>query len=334
MFASSTTEPVNVMSAEHASSGNNRPATTATFNNKQIEYKTAYGVFEVKQGKTSSSFAFYDIFSKKYLSGKSGRSNNLVLSSTLDEKSSFTITDEGVKVVSSDVSKNTLKWNNSYSIFSLYSSGQNPVYIYEKSDPVYATDFTLTGDSEISEGKTSKLTVNYIPAETNQKNATFKSNDTSVLTVDDSGLMTAVKEGSTSIDVTVTGENEKKIVKSFSVTVTEAVLDAYTIMIYMCGSDLESGYDSESGQYYDSYLASSDLDEIKSVNNQPSDVNIIIEAGGSRRWDSSYSSLISTSKLNRFHLENGSYVKDEQIARANMGASSTFQSFLEWGLTN
>jgi hypothetical protein len=103
---------------------------------------------------------------------------------------------------------------------------------------------------------------------------------------------------------------------------------SYTILIYMCGSDLESASD---GGY-----ATSDLKEIAAVSNQPSNVNIAIEAGGAKSWKSTYSSVISETNLSRFHLENKTFVKGEKdIAptKANMGNTSTFQSFLEWGLT-
>ena len=201
-------------------------------------------------------------------------------------------------------------------------------------EAVYPTSISVSGSSEINEGKTTQLKVSYLPTNTNQKIVSFASDDTSVATVDETGLVTAVSEGSTQITVSAITANGSKTYAYHTITVSHVELDKWTIMIYMCGSNLESGYDSETGQYSDSYLASSDLDEIKSVKNQPDDVNIIVEAGGSKRWDSSYSSLISASKLNRFHLENNKYVLDERINKASMGESSTFQSFLEWGLTN
>ena len=107
---------------------------------------------------------------------------------------------------------------------------------------------------------------------------------------------------------------------------------SYTVMIYMCGSNLESGYD----EYYGSTdvnsasLATSDITEILSVKNKPENVNIIIETGGARAWNKKYG--IKADKLGRWHVENGKLVEDEQLTYAAMGKSSTFQSFLEWGL--
>ena len=105
---------------------------------------------------------------------------------------------------------------------------------------------------------------------------------------------------------------------------------AWTIMIYMCGSDLESGYDGSSTHASSAGLATLDIKEILSVPNQPSDVNIIIETGGARAWKSDYS--ISSTKLGRYHVANQKLVKDAELTQAAMGAEATFESFLKWGL--
>ncbi len=101
--------------------------------------------------------------------------------------------------------------------------------------------------------------------------------------------------------------------------------DEWTIMIYMCGSNLESDYASSNQG-----LATMDITEILSVSGQPDNVNIIIETGGATKWSSKYG--ISASKLERWHVDNKKIVKDASLAKANMGLQSTFQSFVEWGL--
>ncbi len=93
-------------------------------------------------------------------------------------------------------------------------------------------------------------------------------------------------------------------------------------MMYICGSDLESDYS----------LATEDIKEILKVSGQPDNVNIIIETGGATSWDSTYG--ISSSKLGRYHVENRSLVQDTQLSNASMGSSSTFQSFLNWGINS
>lgn len=200
-------------------------------------------------------------------------------------------------------------------------------------EKIYPTSIALSGDSEVMVEKSIKLKTTITPANANQRFVTYESSNKSIATVDDSGVVTGVSTGTTTITAYALVENDQYISATYKVEVKENILDEWTILIYMCGSNLESGYDEETGEYDDSYLASSDLTEIKSVKNKPDNINIAIEAGGSSRWDHTYSSIISASKLNRFHLEKNGYVKDEQITKASMGSSSTFQSFLEWGLT-
>ena len=106
---------------------------------------------------------------------------------------------------------------------------------------------------------------------------------------------------------------------------------AWTIMIYLCGSDLESGYDGSSTNPNSAGLGTTDISEILAVNGQPDDVNIIIETGGARAWKSTYG--ISNSKLGRYHVRNKKLVKDAELNNAAMGAEATFESFLKWGLT-
>lgn len=105
---------------------------------------------------------------------------------------------------------------------------------------------------------------------------------------------------------------------------------SYTIMIYMCGSDLESGYDGYNTNVNDYGLASLDISEILSVSGQPDDVNIIIETGGAKAWKNPN---ISSTRLGRYHVKNKKLIQDENLNYSSMGLSSTFQSFLEWGLT-
>ena len=107
--------------------------------------------------------------------------------------------------------------------------------------------------------------------------------------------------------------------------------DKYTIMVYMCGADLESGYDGYSTDPQNAGLASGDIFEMCSASNKPKDVNVIIQTGGAMAWKNG---KIDAKKLQRWHIEDGALVKDEDLPKYScMGFSSTFQDFLEWGLT-
>ena len=104
-----------------------------------------------------------------------------------------------------------------------------------------------------------------------------------------------------------------------NVSVKEVV--GTTVMIYMCGADLES----ENG------LATSDLNEILSVNGQPDEVNIVVETGGANSWSKSG---IPSNKLARWEIRNRQFLKKQELTYAGMNLSSTLQSFLEWGFEN
>lgn len=114
---------------------------------------------------------------------------------------------------------------------------------------------------------------------------------------------------------------------SYSITVVaKNTISEWTLMFYVCGSNLES----------DNGSAKSDLQEILSVRSQqPSSVKIIVETGGSTSWKMSG---VSASKLQRWEINSScsssSMSKKQELSNANMGDGSTLQSFLEWGFTN
>lgn len=120
----------------------------------------------------------------------------------------------------------------------------------------------------------------------------------------------------------------------------------YTVLLYMCGSDLESDLANQTTvtDDYGTYrwngqgLATMDIVEILSVKNKPKDVNIVIQTGGSKSWTKNkYGNYgdydISSTKLQRHHVTEKNKIKlDEELTYTSMGASSTLQSFLEFGL--
>ena len=129
--------------------------------------------------------------------------------------------------------------------------------------------------------------------------------------------------------VTITAKltNLPTITSTCTITVVEQAASDHTILIYMCGSNLESDYASSNEG-----LASGDITEILNISNQPDDVNIVIETGGANKWSSEYG--ISSSNLQRWHVENQDLVLDKTLSYASMGSSSTLQSFVEYGLEN
>ena len=231
----------------------------------------------------------------------------------------------------------TLKYNKNSPRFTTYttSSGLDLIQIYKAVDttPVYPTAIALSGSDSVQVGKTTTLSVNFTPAKTNQKTVTWESSNTAVATVSN-GKVTGVATGNVTITAKAQTETGTTITATKNMTVEEFVPDAHTVMIYMCGSNLESEYKDSEGQ------ASDNLAEIMEVANIPDGVNIIVETGGAKKWDPSYASKIGASipaALTRWHVENRKLVKEDstlQPSDASMGTSATFQSFLEWGIQN
>ena len=196
-------------------------------------------------------------------------------------------------------------------------------------EPVNPTGISVSPSSfELSPNGSKTLSVNYTPTNANQNKAvTWTSSNTDVAIVDTSGKVTVkstATAGQTAI-ITAKLTNLPTITATATVTVVETAKADHTVLIYICGADLES-----TSSYR---LATGDITEMLSVSGQPDDVNIVIETGGASSWASTYG--ISSSKLQRHHVENKSLVTDQgNITYASMGLSSTLQSFIEYGIEN
>ena len=101
--------------------------------------------------------------------------------------------------------------------------------------------------------------------------------------------------------------------------------NAWTIMIYMDGSDLELCYGN----------ATKDLQEIMSASYDSSNienVNILIQTGGCSMW---HNSDVYGEKLQRFKVDStGKLVLIEETDNKNLGDSETLYDFLNWGVDN
>jgi len=173
---------------------------------------------------------------------------------------------------------------------------------------------------------------------------TFKSNDETIVTVDANGVLTPVKVGKTNVVVTYT--KDTKYSGTVEVEVLEETMQDYTIMFYMCASDLEYSKTTESdGHGHNSVkeskpaLFTEDIKELLSVKNIPDSVKIIIQTGGTKKWllPSSYldgATEISAGSVQRWEISNG---KLKHIATLNtnyMASKASFQDFLTWGLND
>lgn len=201
-------------------------------------------------------------------------------------------------------------------------AGTNLVYpqlfkLVEK-DLIYPTSISLTGKEEVALEKTTKLSLEYTPKNANSlSDVVWSSSNEEIATVKN-GVVTGVAIG----EVTITAKTKSKgsyLETSFNLNVEEFVGAEWTIMLYICGADLESG----------SGYATSDISEILSASTQSDDVNVIMETGGASSW---HGYGINANYLSRYHVDNKSLVLDNKLPKANMGLQSTFESFLSWGL--
>ena len=196
------------------------------------------------------------------------------------------------------------------------------ISVVDTTPRVSSVNVSLAQSVKVNGTTTASAVVSGTNISADQKKVTWSSSNSSIADVDpNTGVVTGKSVGGP-VTITATSVFDNTKYGSATISVQEASTgDAYTVMIYMCGSDLESD-----GDY-----ASTDISEILAVTqSQPEDVNIIIETGGASRWASTHG--ISANYLTRYEVRDRKLVKKAQLTKANMSISSTFQSFVEWGI--
>ncbi len=100
---------------------------------------------------------------------------------------------------------------------------------------------------------------------------------------------------------------------------------AWTVMIYLCGTDLES----KNG------MATENLLEIsKTLANQH--VNVLIETGGTKAWESKekLGFDIATDRLQRYKYDENGFTLVEERPLSNMAQTETLTEFITWSREN
>lgn len=93
--------------------------------------------------------------------------------------------------------------------------------------------------------------------------------------------------------------------------------DKVTIMIYMCGSDLET----EDGS------ATSDLKEMISAN-LSDNINVVVQTGGAKKWHNSY---VSSETSQRFIIKNNTMqLVQDNLGQLDMTAEKTLEDFITY----
>ncbi len=133
------------------------------------------------------------------------------------------------------------------------------------------------------------------------QNAEFASGRSTLLTLEDTGVLQVARKERTTIQKTDDG--------------------IWTVFAYLCGSNLEG----------DDGFASYDIEEMLDATSLAANLRFVIETGGSYVW---HNSKIDASKKQRFLIEDGKMTKVHSSEPTNMGAASTVTDFLSWGVEN
>ncbi len=96
--------------------------------------------------------------------------------------------------------------------------------------------------------------------------------------------------------------------------------DDWTILVYLCGTDLES----------QSAAATSDI--VEAISGQYSDnINIVYQTGGTNVWNNT---MVASDKIQRYELIEGDIQLVDEQPITNMGEPDTLSSFINWGAEN
>ena len=137
-------------------------------------------------------------------------------------------------------------------------------------------------------------------------------------------------------------QSDTTVKASVKVSVIDEVISHYdyTIMFYMCGSDLE--YDASLKEEERHAFFTEDIQEILSVKDIPDEVKIIIETGGTKQWSMPSEFLegdtnpikISSTNLQRWEVNNitNKLHLIETLPTNYMASEKSFEEFLSWGL--
>ena len=259
------------------------------------------------------------------LTSNSGISNNtpFTLSNASADDFKFTITLTGVSestvitLTKTTTGKRCVVWGAQYGCTQVEAEGVS------------------LSNVEVSPGGSAKIATTFTPAGANyhKELSWTKVSGPSTISVSQDGIVSATSAASIGsnvatiraelTNVTISGQHPSA---TCTVSVVESQKDAWTLLFYVCGSNLESGNGD----------AKSDLQEILQVRaQQPDEVNIVVETGGCTSWQMPN---VSSSKLQRWEIDSScsstNMRKVQELSNANMGDQSTFQAFLDWGVKN
>ena len=105
-----------------------------------------------------------------------------------------------------------------------------------------------------------------------------------------------------------------------SVTAPVGGEKGWTILVYMCGSDLET----------DGGCATDDIQEMIDAGTS-SDVTVVVQTGGAAQWNAR---TIKSGEIGRYVVSGNGLTCVDTLPDADMGDVNTFTDFLAWGVEN
>ena len=326
----STLDGLKVSTIDTSSEGNKDLEISYTENGVSVSKTVSIKVYSERSKLTKIAASGYTTKANK----NDAYSFDGVVTATFENGSTEVVTSECTYSYDGNFTKTagTKSFTVRYETFYTNSSGQE-ISIYKTTTVSiqiisHVESITLeTPSLEVGVGRSKSISASVNPSDATNQGLNFVSNNTNIATVDADGKVKGIAIGQTTI--TVSSKENSNITATVNVNVVASSNDNWTIMVYMCGADLES-----QGGY-----ATKDIKEILGISGQPEDVNILIETGGSNSWSlqSSYISgatSISSSQLGRWYVRNNKLNFVENLASASMGKTSTYQSFLSWGINN
>lgn len=213
IIASGTSGSVNCIS--NVSNSNNRKIVSATVTDSKIEVASNSTIMTFTLGGSTGVWTFStDNYAgtNGYLASAASGNNNYcrVISTSTTSTISFS-SNAAVITLQPHTSRNILRFNSSSSCFACYSTGQAAVYLYKKATADTRTAVNMTGFSatstELVKGETTNTSA------TNDQNNwtasyTYESSNTSVATVSNTGVITAVAKGTTTITASLNIAND------------------------------------------------------------------------------------------------------------------------------
>lgn len=115
-------------------------------------------------------------------------------------------------------------------------------------------------------------------------------------------------------------DGKMKISRAAKKSTSMGDADTWTIFIYLCGTDLESGQAS----------ATEDIVQMTEAQ-ENENVRFVFQTGGTAEWQNE---IISTDACERYVVENGNITLVDSAPLTNMGDPSTLEDFLDWGVQN